>query len=516
MSLRLTVPFSYCIEYVVKRRRTVETETAYATTDVEIQAPRGPVTVAFELGCSLLGEEAHRTERRSRSAFYAPAGETVKTYRAEDAYWVEICESSDAPTLIADRRKMAKDPFNVLHLAGEKGYDLSVSSEKTSTRQQIEEKYKKEGGLRRWDADASRGITATQLLIGHRALQDLREIDGKLCMRVSEPALGYVSTYLSGNEASVGTATSHLIVDQSVRTTPSGFQLLWDLSPGNIHRWRVDETAAAIAFDMAVSSKGARCLADNSVYIGRLDLTECLFEGRIRILEDAINCVRKNLIDPRHLKGMNGAELSTILELQQLFDRDAGRLSPEYTQTARRLLDLMEKHVPAQATYDVNSSMGKWVSYETHRSLSDSIRYLRAAVDAFDARPQDGREWIDRALPCGALADPVTQCDTIEVLSMRDGQRLVDAGCDRSVLEALKQAAAGETRVIRIEKSNGKILPCAGVLVRDYSGAWRLDRSIGRPGGNGAPQDSNKLFESFVKHANALDNENEALLSLAI
>jgi hypothetical protein len=40
---------------------------------------------------------------------------------------------------------------------------------------------------------------------------------------------------------------------------------------------------------------------------------------------------------------MNGAELSIFLELQQIFDRDAGRLAPDYIETARRLLELMEK-----------------------------------------------------------------------------------------------------------------------------------------------------------------------------
>ncbi|MDW4761776.1 hypothetical protein NQ353_28010, partial [Escherichia coli] len=81
---------------------------------------------------------------------------------------------------------------------------------------------------------------------------------------------------------------------------------------------------------------------------------------------------------------------------------------------------------------------------------------------------------VERALSCGVLADPVSQRDITEVLTMRDGQRLVDAGCDRSVLEALKQAAAGEAHVICLEEPGGDMQPYAGVLVQDDRAAWRL------------------------------------------
>jgi hypothetical protein len=511
--IKLTVPFNYQIEYVVKRKRTVESVTALSTTYLEIQAPRGPTRLAFELGCSVLGPEAHRTKHRCRSAFYAPAGETVNVYRAENAYWAEICHSVDAPAQIADRCQMAKDPFNVLYQAGDNGFDLSLfPAEIEETRQKLEAKHQKDGGLRRWDDDASKGITATALLIHRRALHDLREIDGKLCMRVSEPALGYATSYESGAGTASSSASCYLIADQSVRTTPAGFQLHWDLSPGNIHRWRIDETAAAIDFDAALSETGSRALTQNSVTLGAMDLSECLFDGRARMLEDAINRVRNIILERRIPQTMNGAELSTFLELQQIFDRDAGRLSPDYVLTATRLLALMEKHVPAK----VRNSIYYTHEHGLQTSLPVGLRYLRTALEAFGARPQDGREWIDRALPCGVLADPSSNRDVIEVLTMRDGQRLVDAGCDRSLLEALQQAAVGEAHVLCIEESDGTMLPYAGVLVQSDRSAWRLSRTIGPPGSNASTVDAAKAFESFAMHANALDAENEALLSLAI
>lgn len=238
------------------------------------------------------------------------------------------------------------------------------------------------------------------------------------------------------------------------------------------------------------------------------------------MLEDAINRVRKAVLEQRLAQTMNGAELSIFLELQQIFDRDAGRLAPDYIETARRLLELMESHVPARVTEHVRSSMRNAIYFTHSHGLQASVpvelRYLSTALMAFDARPQDGREWVERALSCGVLADPVSQRDITEVLTMRDGQRLVDAGCDRSVLEALKQAAAGEAHVICLEEPGGDMQPYAGVLVQDDRAAWRLAQTIGAPGAKASMADATNAFESFVRHANALDAENEALLSLAI
>jgi hypothetical protein len=149
-------------------------------------------------------------------------------------------------------------------------------------------------------------------------------------------------------------------------------------------------------------------------------------------------------------------------------------------------------------------------SHGLQASVPVELRYLSTALMAFDARPQDGREWVERALSCGVLADPVSQRDITEVLTMRDGQRLVDAGCDRSVLEALKQAAAGEAHVICLEEPGGDMQPYAGVLVQDDRAAWRLAQTIGAPGAKASMADATNAFESFVRHANALDAENEA------
>ena len=517
MSLRLKVPFSYAIEYVPKRKRTVYTTAAFATAELEVKPAKGPVKLAFQLGCSLKDDSEHM---KLRSVFHAPEGSTLNVYRAEDAYWVEVCGADQAPDLLADRRKMDKDPFDVLYQAGDRGFDLSLSrSKEAQTRAQVEKDHEKEGGLRRWDDDGTRGHRATENLMRRRAQYDLREIDGKLCMRVSEPALGYHLKWNSSSGGSAGTYTTTLVVDQSRRQTPAGFHLFWDLKLNDMHRWHIGETVAAIAFDKAISDKSSKPIK-NAVTIGHMDVSDCVFEGRKVILESAINKIRKQAIE--RVREMDGTQLSAVLELQHLFDRDAGRLSPDYIQAARRLLELMECHRRAEVTEAVRWTMRNEQLYGSHfhstePSFDQNLSYLKIALDAYDSRPRDGRDWIDQALPCGALAAPRAAGDVVEVLTRQDGHRLVDAGGDRAVVAALDAAAAGEARVICIEEAK-EVHPHAGVLVRDDFGGWRLDRTIAPPGAEGGliSKEYRSRFESFVQHANALATENEALLSLAI
>lgn len=525
--MKLTVPFSYDIEYVVKRKRTVSTTTAFLTTDVEIAPAAGPVKLAFELGCPLLEEHGHNShELPDRSVFYAPPGETVKTYRAEDAYWVEICEADEAPGLIANRAKMPRDPFSVFYGSDQDTFLLSLAHRKEAkSRLQIEMAHEEEGGLRRWDEDGKRGRSATELLIRRRATYDLREIDGKLCMRVSEPALGFF--FHAGNEENANKSAlekgSYVIVEQSERETPAGFSLKWDLRPWNVRRWRIDELPAAVAFAESLTENGPRELKGSQVQFGHVDTSDCLFEGSKTLLEDAIEQLRKIVVE-RHLAQMNGAELSTILDLQHVFERDAGRLSPEYIELARQLLELIERDERSVVPpLRVRMAMRKGIGYGSHHFAGDrdvaaetAARNLRAALKAFDARPRDGRDWIDRALPCGVLAGK-KDLDVIEVLTMRDGQRLIDAGCDRAVIPALTEASHGQIHVICMENAQAEVRPFAGVMIEE-DGVYRLDRIIGPPGNLGRKLEAEyrDRFEAWAVHASQLFAEDQNLASLAL
>lgn len=530
--MKLAVPFSYDIEYVVKRKRTVYTVTAFKTTELDIAPAAGPVKLAFEIGCSFLEDHGHGSqELPDRSVFYAPPGQTVTTYRAEDAYWVEICDADEAPAIIADRAKMERDPFAVFYGNGEHTFLLSLAHRKEAkTREQVEKAHEEEGGLRRWDEDGKRGRSATELLIRRRAAYDLREIDGKLCMRVSEPALGFlfhVGKNEEGTQAGKKSQKrletgSYVIAEQSVRTTPAGFCLKWDLRPWNVRRWRIDELPAAIAFAESLTEGGPRELKGVLVNFAHMDTSDCLFEGTKTLLEDAIEQFRKIVVE-RHLAQMDGTELSAILDLQHVFERDAGRLSPEYIRLARQLLDVFEQDRASAVPWRVRMAMRKGDSYSSHhfggdhdQSTEAAARNLRAALTAFEARPQDGRDWIDRALPCGALAGK-KDLDVIEVLTLRDGQRLVDAGCGREVIDALKEASRGDVRVVCVEDAQAEVRPYAGVLIEE-DGIYRLDRIIGPTGNLGRKLETEyrERFESFAVHASQLTAEDENLASLAI
>lgn len=524
--MKLAVPFSYSIDYTIKRKRIVWQTQGFATADLEVEPVHGPAKLAFELGCPLLEGMNERC-----STFYAPPGETVRVYRAEDTYWVEICSAEAAPSLIADRGSMKRDPFAVLYRPGPNGVVLSLASRtEAKTREEIEAKHAKEGGLRKWDEDGRAGRSAVELLIRHRAKNDLREIDGRLCMRVSEPVLGFIYHFDqsatdtsreerpgSGNGLRTGT---YLIVEQSTDDTPAGFTPIWTLQPSTHKHWRIDQLQAAMAVADACSNEGEE-VNRPLLTIGRLDTTDCLFEGSKPLLEQAIDRLR-GILAERHIAEMDGAQLSIFLDLQHVYERDAGRLSPEYLGLARRLSETFEREFKTNIAHHVRSAMRNGDGNTFHgfpgeidRELAPARAFLREAIAVFGARPRDGREWVERALPCGVLAGQ-GNVDTIEVLTLLDGQRLIDAGCDREVLNALQSAARGETHVICIEDLDGAVRPYAGILVED-GGAWRLDRIIGPPGLKlKGEADCRARFEAFTAHANEAAAENEVLISLAL
>jgi hypothetical protein len=477
--MHLDVPFVFHIGFVPKGKRTPQHTAARASVPVEIATTDG--TLAFEIGCPFV-HKSYKTPHVS--PFHAPPGETVRVYRAEETYWTEICSAKDAQRQISDRRSMPRDPFDVMLKLGERNYaDAGMSDIDEGSFKSRHELEKEHDALRSWDESGRDRIAA---VLHRRAAEDMRIIDGRLCMRVSEPVLDTVF-HLEAPEAQAD--GYHLVIDQISPATPAGFTLKWTLPTQHAQRWRIDQTEAAVAFaraeealrygrdskvamkkGIALAPDPAKLLQPPAITIAFADTSTCKHDGLSGILRRQIDHLRSALV--QNAGALDREMLSVALDLQHAFERDGGRLTPALIELGRKAVDLHEAgHVPVDLDYQSAKSVNlqSHSSYgEARASLPGQAEGFRLTLSFWDSRSPSRAEWIDRTLPAPVL--PGTDFDVVEMATLQHGQDLVDVGCDPAVLEAFAGAQDGTLHVIAAETVEGRLLGFAAVVCETAEG----------------------------------------------
>lgn len=556
--MNLEVPFIYNNYFVPKGKRLREGQHALATALVEIPETSG--VLAFELGCPYQNKD-------HVSPFHAQPGETVRAWRSEDAYWVEICGIDEAQGLIAKRGEMTRDPFAV-HLQIEKSIIAlhsmkEIDKKEFPTRAELERKHT---SLRSWDDSERDKMTA---ILQRRAFSDLRVIDERLCMRVSEPVLDVVfhstpkvyepkprrprrfrssswrSQFLPkpGPLAIPEPATDpvagpsdgyHLVIDQISARTPSGFSLDWALPTHKTQRWRIDETEAAVAFTRAqeelkfgadndeiaqasgtaIPPEADQLLQEPAIIVSFADTSTCKHEGLSAILLRDIDRLRGALV--QHAGSLDRDLLAATLDLHHIFERDGGRLTGELIQRTREIVGLLESGSgPIALSYEMASIMRQH-SHSAHGDLKipPSLEAVRLSLSFWDRRNQARCEWVERMLPAPVAAG--TDFDIVELPTLQRGQDLVDAGCDPAVLDAVSLVPDENIHVVAAEMLGGKLLGFAA-SVRETADGLQIERVFSPQSPNPALLDRMKgRFEAFVAANAEVAAEHDALMGMTI
>ncbi len=536
----LDVPFVYSVAYVPKGRRISQHTDAPASVGVDVASVEGKL--AFEIGCPFV--ERHENIPDRYSPFHAAPGETVRVYRAQDAYWVEICGAGEAQARLAERHAMTRDPFAVHGIASAEALIENESPDpkrrKFRTREELEREHV---SLRSWDESGRDRVAAMMM---RRAAEDLREIDGRLCMRVSEPVLDaiHVSAPKPDGETSFRDARTwigdrlaapgrHVVVAQLSSSTPAGFTLQWDLGTLKDQRWRIDQLDAAVAFaradeerahgpdddarGTAVPPRPEDLLQPPAVTVAFADVSACKHEGLSSILRAEIDHLRSNLV--QNAPSLDREMLTAALDLQHAFERDGGRLTPAVIAAARRALALHDEgHGKAERLDRIVLDVLGVHSYDTYgRSISrlaPPMEALRLALSYWDTRDQAACEWTDRLLPVAVASG--TDYDVAEVATLQRGQDLVDVGCDPAVLAAVAAVPEGGVHVVAAETVEGKLLGFAALL-RETSGGLEIDRIFAPRAPNPRKlADATARFEAFVAANLEAAAENDALMGMTL
>lgn len=559
--MNLNIPFVFDISFKPKGKRIVETSPARSSVPVEISEVSG--VLAFELGCPYVEKKNYRT-RADVSPFHAPYGETVRVYRADDAYWVEICPSEDAQRQISSRHEMIRDPFDVMLKLSERNYADSGSKlldeEEFLSRSDLE---KKHTALRSWD-ESDRDRTAS--VLQRRAVEDVRIIDDRLCMRVSEPVLDLVfhsspnvvpsprpkgrrywrstshSAYNDVDPDSLPTSPSgpadgyHLVISQISRDTPSGFHLNWAISTSGTQRWRIDQADAAVSFiraeealqnavdnDARAIESGAqmpldpdKLLRDPELTIGFSDTSACKHEGLTAILRQKIDQLRICLI--HGIGGLDKEMLVAALDLQHAFERDGGRLTSDLIAKARAVIELHDAgHGAVRLSFDIAHAvqLRATTEYGERIDISGKIDSLRFALSVWDRRDQAACEWTDRLLPVPVVPD--IEFDVAELATLQRGQDLVDLGCDPALLETLTLVPKEDgLHVVAAETLDGKLLGFAAAI-RSTGSDLVIERIFSPPAPNPRTLEAVRArFESFVGANLEASAETDALMGMTL
>lgn len=559
--MKLDVPFIFQIAFIPKGKRNVETVPGRSSTPVEIS--EAPGVLAFEIGCPHI-EQVNYKSHGNVSPFYAPPGETVRVYRAEDAYWVEICQAEDAQQQISSRHEMIRDPFNVMLRLSERNYANSGSDvpkdEEFKTRAELE---KKHTALRSWDESGRDRIAA---VLQRRAVEDIRVIDGRLCMRVTEPVLDLVfhstpkevsapkpkshrrfgrvvrRSYdvdpepVSASPPSGPADGYHLVIAEVSRETPSGFHATWAIAPLGERRWRIDQVEAAVSFIRAeearqsaadndaraiesgtqISPDPDKLLRDPELTIAFTDTSACKHEGLSAILRREIDQLRTWLI--QSIGGLDKEMVGVALDLQHAFERDGGRLTPDLIAKARAAADLHDAgHGTVKLPYDIAHTVQlRTVSEYGERiegALPGRIDSLRFALSFWDRRNQADCEWTDRLLPVPVVAG--TDFDVVELSTLQRGQDLVDLGCDAAILEALSRIPKEDgLHVVAAETLEGKLLGFAAAI-RLTGSELSIERIFAPTAPNPRTLEQMRArFESFAAANLEAAAENDALMGM--
>lgn len=561
--MKIDVPYVFQIAFVPKGLRNPKHVPAHASTPVEVAETPG--TLAFEIGCPY-AERNVMGKVENVSPFHAPRGETVRVYRAEDAYWVEICAAEEAQRNISARHAMLKDPFDVILRLSERNWADSGSripaDKEFRSRAELEREHT---ALRSWD-ESARDRTAA--VLQRRAAEDLRIIDGRLCMRVSEPVLDVVwhstpkpppppkpkshgrsrrgwRSYEREPELPPapppqgdGPADGfHLVVTELTDRTPAGFHPVWSLRARGGHRFRIDQTEAAVAFIRAdearrlAAENAARAaeeeppllpdpskrLHDPELTVAFADTSTCKHEGLSAILEREIDHLRECLIE--NAGALDKEMLTAALDLQHAFERDGGRPTPDLIAKARAVADL---HESGHGTIDLPPDVAHTVGLRSSSLYGDlSAGALPGRVDGFrfalafwDRRDQAACEWTDRLLPVPVT--PGTDFDVVELATLQRGQDLVDMGCDPAVLEAVARVPHGDLHVVAAETLDRKLLGFAAAI-RGSGADLTIERVFSPSAPNPRTLEQMKArFESFVTANLDATAENDALMGMTL
>lgn len=540
--MKVEVPFTYSIQYVPNRKRSVQSVFGRGSVGVRIRKVVGPADLAFEVGTVFRDHAQH-------SPFECRDGNPVKVYAAEDAFWVEICGAEEAADLISKRSTFVRDPFNVTLGDGERSRCyLGMAGDRDEPDKTRAELEKEHGGLRRWD-ESNHDWMAT--LIQRRASEDLRMIEGSLCMRVTEPCLAFHRhfpfEYGSNGQVeherndprNLDPKACYLIVDQVRNITPAGFRLNDTVPAGTVERFRIDAKDAALAYgrmELLAEAKektasarrvggafeGAAIAAEpliDAAVIGKISPHLCAFDGEADLLLDRIEALDRVLRED--LAKLDARMLPPALDLRLALERDGRRLTPDTLTAARRLRDeagqgpiWMRRVGLPHGTLSDNGYAHCYGQRDADVAFAGALAKFDLALGIWERRSRTEREWLDQGLAVSVVRSE--EADVVEVLTADHVRRIVEAGCDPALAASFAEASRGEVHVLSVESPDG--IPTGfAATVRVTDGAASIERVFGPElASPKAREAAERGFVRFAAETTAHIRENSALEAFAL
>jgi hypothetical protein len=415
-AMRLRVNYRYHMRYVPDRCFNPRNAIFGASTDIDVrEIPRGDAIPAF------------RVEMPGHGRLSALAGQPRLIVSWGGRLWADTgLAAGDLEARCRDSRPGT--PLDVAeHLVGV-GTNVTDAA---SLRRHIGQRPKS------WHDDGGAAMAAK---LSARA-EDLLLVGDRLFSREYEPCW-YFDSY--GNGVSIVSARPDL-------TDRFGAHYREVLKEDPRRTWRADRLADAGRLGMRGEAKGKIEVIDPSA---------------LRLGDDAdalaawAAAVASHL--SRHLHAMPSGAVAALLDLRDALAASGGTAGPAVPDALRAIAGLPATRIPSWLSGAAEATTAR------DEAVADSI----SALIRWDARPRDGREWIEAGLPLTGTRS--ASGDVREILDAAEADRL-SRGLGTDLGDAVVEAASGRARLLGIGHAQGigrfayspASPPLAAVLARE-------------------------------------------------
>jgi hypothetical protein len=490
--MKARIPYDYYARYVLERGR--NHRDAFQVSAVEVDIPEletGDVRLAFELSNAYVPQ--HELENGVKPKFSRRAdGGLGRVYAHGGHLWTEWCPATEVEAL-AHLGHNENNPFSVwTKRDGSISYLGFDSGKKVETQEMVEKEHKKK--CRTWTDDGGREIAA---LIRVRAGNDMVVIDGMLCVKTAEPCLVAVSTH--GKHPAVV-----LAIEESGPCPGSDFTGR-DRNPDRGMRWRLDRYDEALA--------GAKALAEyggvefrSQAEVGICDKAFIRFADDEEAVVAAANGVASNV--GRVLPSVASDVGLAWYPLQDAVDAAPGRASPAVVEALCWMAESLAKYpeINLRAAMDQLRHTGDQVE-NVKSSIAWFTTMARIAVYRWNARPQDGLEWI--ALGMAPHSSLTRDGETYEILTAAAADQVGRAlGMDMSPFA--ERAARGEGHIVAV-KTDGNVSGAA--FCRSDGERYQVLESFG-PNGRALSPKAERCLDAHIAEATKALGDTMALAEM--